>query len=464
MMKRNFTLFLGLALGLTLTGCEDLLNLEPQASISDEIALSTPGNVQTALVGAYGALGGDDAYGGSYIYLTEVYAANREELFWNGTFIDPGQIYDKEILITNDFVRSYWTASYNTINRANNILAVEAGIFPNAATKTRIDAEAKFIRALSYYNLVQVFGKAYNDGDPTQNSGVPLVLTPTRVVDENLQVSRATVKQVYDQVVSDLLDAKRDLPETNGFYANTYVASGFLARVYLSMGNYSSARDEADRVIESGEYALFADIADNYSRTSNGDETIFATQVNATSGANDNAVFFAPQPFGRADIRVEDAHVALYEAGDARAELFVSSGGRGRMTSKYAVPDDASADPRQRNVTVMRLAEMHLIRAEANFREGTEIGLAPLDEVNAIRARVGLAALGAVTLDDILKERKLELAFEGHLFNDLKRLQGTTSSGAEAVIQWNDDSLVFPIPDRERKVNANLTQNSGYES
>jgi len=467
MMKKQLRIILGLFLGLTMIGCEDLLNLDPQASISDEIALSTPSNVQTALVGAYGALGSSSTYGGSYIYLTEVFAASKDELFWNGTFIDPGEIYNKTILEGNGFVSSYWTGSYNTINRANNILAVDSGIFANAATKARIDAEAKFIRALSYYNLVQVFGKAYNDGNPSQNPAVPLVVTPTRVVDETLQVPRATVKEVYDQVVADLLEAKANLPASNGFYANTYVASGFLARVYMAMGNYQAALAEANRVIASGEYALFAEIAENYSRTSNGDETIFAMQVTATSGSNDNAVFFAPQPYGRADIRIEEGHLALYEEGDARGQLFIQTS-RGVMSSKYAVPSDPTADPRRRNITVMRLAEMHLIRAEANFRLGSSVGASPVADINAIRARAGLGGglesdvLESVTLDQILRERKLELAFEGHLFADLKRLQQTTSSPDKASISWNDNSLVFPIPAREILVNLNLTQNPGY--
>jgi hypothetical protein len=110
----------------------------------------------------------------------------------------------------------------------------------------------------------------------------------------------------------------------------------------------------------------------------------------------------------------------------------------------------------------MRLAEMHLIRAEANVRTGGSVGDTPLNDINAIRARVGLAALPSVDLAAVLKERKLELAFEGHLFNDLKRTQGTTSSATNATIAWNADALVFPIPDRECKVNDTLTQNAGY--
>ncbi len=459
-MKKYSSLVLAGLLAVSLTGCDDLLDLEPQASISDDAALTTASNVQTALVGAYAALGGGNNYGGSYIYLTEVYAAPANEIFWNGTFIDPGQIYNKDIVVTNAFVTSFWTGSYNTINRANNVLSA-LDVFTDATERAQIEAEAKFIRGVAYYNLVMLFGKAYNDGNPATNPGVPLILTPTRAADASLSVPRASVADVYTQVLLDLNAAKAGLPESNGFYADTYVASGFLARVHLTMGNYASAATEADRVIASGNYDLEADIADNFGRTSNGSETIYATQVTPTSGANNNAVYFTRLPYGRADIRIEAGHVAQYEVGDARAALFVnSSGGRGRMTTKYDVTD--GSDPRNTNVGVMRLAEMHLIRAEANVRTGGSVGDTPLNDINAIRARVGLAALPAVDLAAVLKERKLELAFEGHLFNDLKRNQGTTSSGTNANIAWNADVLVFPIPDRECKVNATLTQNAGY--
>jgi hypothetical protein len=102
---------------------------------------------------------------------------------------------------------------------------------------------------------------------------------------------------------------------------------------------------------------------------------------------------------------------------------------------------------------------MYLTRAEANFREGTSIGSTALDDINRIRNRAGLSDLGALTIDDILNERLLELAFEGHLLHDLKRTQ--RSVGA---LSFDADELVFPIPQRERIINPGLTQNPGYGS
>nr|WP_281171861.1 RagB/SusD family nutrient uptake outer membrane protein [Eisenibacter elegans] len=106
---------------------------------------------------------------------------------------------------------------------------------------------------------------------------------------------------------------------------------------------------------------------------------------------------------------------------------------------------------------IMRLAEMYLIRAEANFRLGTGSGATPLEDLNRIRNRAGLASLLSVTLDNILLERRLELAFEGVRIHDIKRLQGVTGT-----FLWNDNRLVLPIPLRETNANPNLKQNLGH--
>ena len=103
----------------------------------------------------------------------------------------------------------------------------------------------------------------------------------------------------------------------------------------------------------------------------------------------------------------------------------------------------------------MRIAEVYLIRAESAFRTGkTDIALA---DVNKIRVRAGLDALTNVTIDDILLERRLELAYEGLRVHDIKRLKGTTGTFA-----WNDTKLVYPIPQREMDTNKSLVQNDGY--
>lgn len=465
-MKKSKHLFLALIIGVTLSGCGELLELEPQASISDDIALSSPDNIQTALVGGYAALSGSNAYGGHYIFLTDIFAAPTDEVFFNGTFLQPREVNAKAILIDNSYMAGFWATSFNIINRANNVLGALDVFGTDTNRRNRVEAEARFLRATAYYNLVVAYGKAYSDGNPQSNPGVPLILNPTRAVDETLEVARASVAEVYDLVLTDLTAARDNLPESNGFLADTYVASAMLARVYLSMGNYAEAGAQAQRVIASGNYALFNDIAENYIRSQNGSETIFAIQNTATSFSNNMATFYAPTAsFGRADVQIRDPHLANYEAGDARANLFVQTT-RGRMTTKYA-SDDSSVDPRRTNISVIRLAEMHLIRAEANVRltgSGNPGigGATPEVDINAIRDRVGLAPHASVTLADVLRERRNELMFEGQLLNDLKRLEGFTTDLSQEVVPWNSNRMVFPIPERELNVNSKLIQNPGY--
>ncbi len=462
-MKKQTNLILALLIGVTFVGCDSLLELNPQASITDEIALENASNVQTALVGAYALMGGADTYGGSYIYLSEIFAAPGNEIYFNGTFIDPRDVNDKNIITTNAFVTRFWTTSYNVINRANNVLTALDKFGSDTARRDRVEAEARFLRGVAYYNLVQLFGKAYNDGSPTTNPGVPINLTPTTSVDAIVEAPRNSVSEVYAQVIADLTAAKTALGPTNGFYANTYVASAFLARVYLAMANYPLAAAEANRVIASGNYSLFANVASNFSRTANGSETIFAMQVTQTSGSNDMVVFHSPTPFGRADIQVLDPHLANYELADARRNLFIVTT-RGRMTTKY---HSTTGDSRNFNINVIRLAEMYLTRAEANFRiTGSLVvgvgGVTPEADINMIRTRAGLLPAATVTLANILLERRNELIFEGVLFMDMKRNQIGTADRSGGTLAWNADRFTFPVPDRECNVNENLVQNPGY--
>jgi tetratricopeptide (TPR) repeat protein len=377
--------------------------------------------------------------------------ADAGELRWSGTFQGLTQIYNKAIPKNNGFVRDTWLQGYRVINDVNNVLFALPVV--EAAQRDRVEGEAKFIRGSVYFDLVRLYAKAWNDGNPTTNAGVPLVLTPTKGITDENKVSRNKVSEVYEQVIKDLTEAEAKLPVNNSFYATRNAAAAMLARVYLQKGDYTNAAAAANRVITSGRYSLvstFAGVfpASTTAQVPNTSEDIFAMQVTTTQGANGLFTYYSSASRGDIDVRPE--HIALYEAGDARKTFFSNSGG-----SEYT----AKHNSRFANVRVIRLAEMYLIRAEANFRLGTTVGDTPLNDVNRIRTRAGLPALAAadLTLARILRERKLELAFEGQALHDIKRLQGTVGG-----LPWNSPKLVFPIPEREIIANPNLTQNEGY--
>lgn len=433
-----------------LAGCSKALDTEPTASISQEEALSNSANVQVALVGTYSDLGASDIYG-ARIFMEPDLLGDFNELIWSGTFQQLTQIFNKSIPVDNSFVANTWLTGYTAINDANNVLASLGSVL--AKDKDRMEGEAKFIRGLTYFDLVRMYGKAWNDGTPANNPGVPLVLTPTHFVDESSKLARSKVSEVYDQVIKDLTDAEAKLPASNGFFATKGAAAAILARVYLQKGDYANAVQAANRVITSNKYTLNGSYADEFPfdpggpvRIDNTSEDIFAIQVNPTDGVNDFNTFYSAN--GRGDITITDDHLNMYDPADDRLNMFYDLGG-----SIYTGKFENSAG----NVHVSRLAEMYLIRAEGNFRLTTSVGATPLADLNKIHTRAGLPALGAATLALILNERKLELSFEGFTLHDAKRLQGTVGA-----LPWNSPKLIYPIPDREMKVNKNLTQNEGY--
>ena len=438
-----FTAFL-----MVIVACDGRLDVEPQQSISDDTALGTSDDVQAALVGAYDELGLEDAWGGDLLMHADLYADDGE-LFWNGSFIGPRQIFNKAILTDNFEVQEIWLETYETINRANNVLSALDVV--DADDRSRVEGEAKFIRGVCYFYLALFFGKDYNDGDPGSNPAVPLVLEPTRAIDASSEVSRASVGAIYQQVLADLQDAESLLPTSNGFFATTYAASAMLSRVYMQQRNYAAAANAANTVIASGAFTLTPTFIAAFNNSSNTSEDVFAIQVTSSDGINGLNTFYAPaENGGRGDIDITDTHLLLYEAGDDRLNQFYFDQAGARRTGKYVNGIDA-------NVTNIRLAEMYLTRAEANIRAGSTVGDDPLNDINVIRARVGLAALGAVTEADVLMERKLELAFEGASLWDIKRTEGSVGA-----LPWNANELVFPIPQREIDANSALTQNPGY--
>ncbi len=433
------------------SACDSLLDVDPQQSISEETALSTPQNVQAALIGAYSSFRGSSAYGGNYIYLTDL-LADDDQVVWSGTFFQPRQVWTKDIETDNSFVANTWAASYNTINRVNNVLGALEVL--DAADRPRVEGESKFIRGAVYFNLVRIYGKAWNDGNPSDNLGVPLITTPTREIDETSNVPRASVAAIYAQAIQDLTDARDLLPNNNGVFASSMAASAMLARIYLIQGNYEQAAVEADRVISSGQFSLMGNYEAVFNRESNSSEDIFSIQVSASDGGNDMRVFYASTGNGgRGDIDIQQSHLDLYEDGDARLDLFYLNLGVHR-TGKWRTLT---------NISVLRLAEMYLTRAEANFRLGrvdvgdSPVGDTPLNDINRIRERVNLDPHDELTLEDIRIERHLELAFEGHFLSDFKRFERTISG-----LPFNSPRLVFPIPQREMDVNDQLVQNDGY--
>ena len=428
------------------TGCTKKLDVLPTQSIDEADAFTSDSKIKAALKGAYDAISSGSLLGGDLQLYSELLGAD-DEIRWVGTFNEPRELWRKDILVNNVYVTDTWTEAYRVTNICNNILS--ALNIVDANDRDQVEAEALFLRGVVLFELVKLYAKPYSAGNVSSNLGVQLVTVPTRdgMITEANYVPRSSVQETYDFILDDLTSAKSALPDENDVYATTFAASAFLSRVYLQMGDYEKARDEANTVINSGLFELAPTIQDAFNNSQNSSEDIFDMQVSEKDGANDMHLFWSTSDYGArdGDVEVEQKHLDLYDPADDRLQMFFY----GIYTEKWQL--------QYKNIPVVRLAELYLTRAEANFRLGTIIGATPAEDLNFIRTRVNLPPT-TPTLANIIFERRLELAFEGQRIHDIKRLKASVDG-----FPFDANELVFPIPIRE--INASkgvLIQNDGY--
>jgi hypothetical protein len=443
-------------LGLLSASCNKKLDVKPQDTISPD-QIKTETDVTALLLGTYDDLQYYDGFGQNYQLISDL-IANENDLSFVGTYADYRRMANRTIDRTSTIAEGIWLNGYRAINKANIVL--DKLDLVAAENKDAVSGEAKFIRAVVYYELSGFYGKPYSDGNLTTNLTVPLVLDAFVNTDEidKAYVARATVQDVHTQIVKDLQDAIAELPEDNGTRANKYAAYAFLSRVYLAEGKYTEAATAADAVITSGVYALTSSFAGAFNNVANSSEDIFGIQQSEQSNTGTSnfgiITMYDAYDEGRGDVQVNADHLNIYEAGDERGTFFYEggsiSGYSGTYTSKY--------HSKYKVVPVVRLAEMYLTRGEANLRSGTQVGDAtPLEDITTVRDRAKAPTLLAVTGDDFVTERYRELAFEGDKFWTKKRLKLDIGT-----LAYDNDKLILPVPERERDVNTKLTQNDGY--
>lgn len=453
-MKKIQSIIAILVLLVLASSCEKYLDLTPQQNLDESLALSSDANVKTVLISAYAALRGHSATGNNACYLrNSELAGGTGEISWRGTYTSPREIYNHQIIAANNDITVQWLQSYECINICNNVLSALEVV--DEADKNTVEGQALFLRSLMYFDLVRFYAKTYEPGTTNSQLGVPLVLTPTHGISEANQVGRNTVEEVYTKVITDLERAATLLPDENGYYATSGAAKALLARVYLQKGAYDKARDAANEVIGTDLYALTTTYAEEFNNSAYTSEDIFAVKYTAADGINVMTEFWSGVDQGGrdGDIVILPGHLNLYDPADERLTLFwvydtqTNTILSGKWNNQYGL------------INMFRLAEMYLIRAECNQRLGTSIGDTPVNDYNMVHERAGLTGKFSVTLDDILLERRLELADEGFKLHDMKRLK--LSVGA---LPYNDPRLVFPIPDREIQANPALKdqQNEGY--
>ncbi|KQR72656.1 RagB/SusD family nutrient uptake outer membrane protein [Pedobacter sp. Leaf176] len=394
-------------------------------------------------------------------YVTWLGGLSADELQNTTSSADLIQFSQNVIPSNNVTSQTYlWDYPYQVIRECNLIIdGVNKSAGISAAVKSQLTGEAKFFRAMMYFNMVNFFG------------GVPISSDPVEL--NNANKPRTSAAETYAQILADLKDAQNLLPANYvgtaalKVRANKWAATFLLAKVYLYNKDYVNAEAEATKVIGSGTYSM-AIVSNAFSNSS--PETIL--QLSTLFGAS---AFSGYRTTSSAN-NVAPPNYVLYnnftkdfELNDSRKIAWVDSTTFNAIKyyrlNKYKVQTATAATVGNEYTVLFRLAELYLIRAEARAQQTNVSGAQ--GDLNIIRTRAGLANTTASTqatlLAAIAKERKLE--FFGEFANrwfDLKRT-GTTDAVLGALkTTYKTTAQLFPIPLGQINLNNNLTQNPGY--
>ncbi|PAU93538.1 hypothetical protein CK503_10285 [Aliifodinibius salipaludis] len=438
------------------TSC-DVTDQTPQQSLPSETVLTTEQGANSTLAGAYSAY--QEVIEDDYVFteLAGDYAGH------SGSFPSWASVDQYNMLPTNAEGRDMWIEYYNLINIANNLIANVPDIDEEGfsdAEKNQIVAESKILRALAYHSLVRFFG------------GLPVITTPTTSLGEESFVERSSVSAVYDQIVTDLEQAESTLGATgsaNSRNATGYTAKALLARVHLYQGNYEVAEDYATQVIDSGEFAL-GTYEGLFGNTPSTTEPIFRLEF---TSEDDNSLSFFARPNGyggRREYAPSGSYTSAFASEDLRAAINLQDfDGDGQSELGKYFELEGNDD-----VIIIRLAEMYLIRAEAQGLKDTPDYAGVASDLNMVQRRAyenqdpsggpyttDYAATDFTSdqevIDAVMYQRGLELAQEGHRWFDYKRL-----GMAANQFGISQDMTLWPIPQREMDSNPNLEQNPGY--
>ena len=503
------------------TACKkSFLDVPSQGSIDEAAVLKDPGAAQNLVTGVYNSLyqGGFGNNTLGFLYYVAVEEASDDA--------DPGSIpgdNSQGELIDNFgvtpasfFFNNIWKGNYVGINQANKALDILDKATFDASTVKRLKGEVTYLRALYYFNMVRLFG------------GVPKIISVPGVADfqSPALVTRATKDEIYTVIISDLQFAVDNLPlkgdaNTQVGRANKAAAEGLLAKVYMYKQNWQKVYDLTSDVINSGLYSLVKNKVDTLTEYNiifrekpvgnvggnNNSESIFEVQTGVNVGENAVSPLYSNGQGPRGKGGWDDLGFGwnspssdlanAYEAGDTRKAgtiIFinptVSPNGPGNVGTTlwdgYRIPTQdsvvnprynykgyasstaespqisGSKDTKPKNIRYMRYAEILLMYAEASVKLGKASDA--ITSLNTIRNRAGLSSLIAVTVNDVWKERRVELAMEQDRFFDLVR-QGRAGTLLRALGKPFVDGKneLFPIPQAQIDLsNGKLTQNPMY--
>lgn len=465
--------------------CENDLNVAQQDAQTEKDFLNNPENAVQLINGIYNKQLDYNMYSFSWIGITSITSDDADK---GSSLSDTGADKHKMDNLTFDAgdisFQDVWNGRYEGIYRANNAIYYLDLLAIDASLKDRLIGEAKFLRALFYFDLVRCFG------------GVPIIVDKIDINNNDLinQVvyTRKTKVETYAQIETDLLDAIEKLPLKGQYGAQDFgraskgAAQALLAKTYLYQQKWQEAYNLSGDVIGSSQYSLLPNYAHVWREVGeNGMESIYEVQAALTNGLRDYTNVQGPRGtpdlgwgFNTPSTNLESA----YEPGDVRKNATILYRNAGSLWDGFPT-SSAWNNPRYnykvyqsqlaeswngdkgntaKNLRILKYSDILLIRAEAAFQLG--FTSEALVRVNEIRNRAGLTNLTSITLQAIYKERRLEMAMEHDRWFDLVRTgQAPTAMAAAGKTFIVGTHELFPIPTTEIIRSGNrLSQNFGY--
>lgn len=468
MKSLNIYILVLVALFSSLTSC-NVLDQEPETQISDESAFTNEKSAQAALAGLYHQLQNAFYYGRNFQIIADVSTDISQSV---GTWDFYRELDTYQLDASNLEINNFYTSAYRAVNQANNIIANVPAIEMPQPNRDNIIGQAYFVRGLAFFDLNRVFG-----GVPGVHGtqSVVLPLTPSRALNDGLFPSRPSLEAGYNQVKADLEEALRLLPEEQS--SNTFTrtravkstARALLSRYNLYLRNYPDVIRYSTEVIDNGNYTLQS----NYLNIFAGEYTSESILELDYIAADQSALrfwYFPGAQGGRGELAVHEKFIADIQSNpnDIRGTMYGFDAVQGvYYPTKYQKAGNID------NAHVIRISEIYLNRAEA-FANTDNLDLA-VQDLNRIKVRAGVGAYaGPMTKDAILldleRERKFELAFEGHSFFDLVRtgralevLNSVERKNSSAPVGLDQPwKQILPIPRDELLSNPNMEQNPNY--
>lgn len=429
-------------------GCEKVLEIEPVGRLSKDSVFASQNNVKALLNSVYTVLGSDkwnsgrvqkfNELLGDHYYGSELGGTSSEIFLYNsGRF--------------NSEIGSFYSETYIAVQRSNQILENLGSL---GDFKDNAEGQAKFVRAFAHFDLVKLFAQPYGSTQDNSHLGIPL-----RIKTEVGVASRATVKEVYDQIIADLKDAEAKLPSTNGVYPTKWAAKALLARVYFQMNSFQNAYTYANDVITNGKNASGLNLSLDASVTSRfsiagSNETIFAiaNEADANIQPRSNAYRGTFLSTVNSEMKLTNAFYtqSISNVNDTRAAAWYAAGTSAnfKMLKKF--------DVQGFKINLIHLTEMKLIRAESAAELNTNLSVA-IQDVNDLRKRAynnTLADLAsnssAATIKDVVRtEREKEMVGEGDRVQQLKRRGAKGESITIRLATWNCPGLILQFPSSE---------------